>query len=149
MKSWSQSFSFVGTVLISGFLLVYLRSILVPFVLAVFLAYLVRPIAERVSACHCSPYTDIVTDEEARGLLSSGGDEGEEQDEGVPLGSKSVGELPTTPDPRKVMRSMRTALPRWVGMQRIAICSKTIQGVVAEGMVKHSTRLVALFSYRP
>ena len=39
---WSQSFSFVGTVLLSGFLLVYLRAILVPFVIAIFLAYLVR-----------------------------------------------------------------------------------------------------------
>ena len=39
-----------------GFLLVFLRSILVPFVAALFLAYLVRPLAESISACRCIPF---------------------------------------------------------------------------------------------
>ena len=53
---WARSFSFAGTILIVGFLLVFLRSILVPFVAALFLAYLVRPLADAISACRCIPY---------------------------------------------------------------------------------------------
>ena len=52
-EGWSPAFAFCGTVVFIGIILVYLQAILVPFVLAIFLAYLVRPFAEWISTNLC------------------------------------------------------------------------------------------------
>ena len=50
---WARSFFAVGTVVLVGVLLIYLQAILVPFVLAIFLAYMVRPLAELIAGHLC------------------------------------------------------------------------------------------------
>ena len=52
-EGWSAVFAFCGSVVSVGVILVYLKDVLVPFVLAIFLAYLVRPFAEWISAHLC------------------------------------------------------------------------------------------------
>jgi len=51
---WSRTFAVVGTIVLAGVLLIFLQAILVPFVLAIFLAYLVRPLAEFIAANMCA-----------------------------------------------------------------------------------------------
>lgn len=53
--AWARVFAFSGSIVFVGTVLTYLKPILVPFVLAIFLAYLVRPFAEWISThlCFC------------------------------------------------------------------------------------------------
>ena len=53
-QDWARVFSFVGSIVFVGVILVYLQAILVPFILAIFLAYLVRPFAEFISNNLCA-----------------------------------------------------------------------------------------------
>ena len=53
MQSWTRIFHLVGSLVGCGVILVYLKPILLPFVVAVFLQYLVRPCSEFVSANLC------------------------------------------------------------------------------------------------
>jgi len=50
---WAKAFAFVGTVSLVGVLIIFLQPILVPFTFALFLAYLVRPFSEFISANLC------------------------------------------------------------------------------------------------
>ena len=104
---WARSFSFAGTVVIVGFLLVFLRSILVPLVVALFLAYLVRPLAESISTCRCIPY--FRKRQEAKRREEERGDE-----ENEPL---LGGEVPPSERLANDSRQLiETLLPRWVGV---------------------------------
>ena len=113
---WGKSFAFAGTVVIIGFLLVFLRPILVPFVLAIFLAYLVRPIVESVSRCRCWCFRKRyrsegdATPEEQQSLLD------EDADAELSMPPTSARELRAAADPTRVMKQMQTVLPRWVGV---------------------------------
>ena len=51
--AWARVFAFSGSIVFVGTVLTYLKPILVPFVLAIFLAYLVRPFAEWISEHLC------------------------------------------------------------------------------------------------
>jgi AI-2 transport protein TqsA len=51
--AWSRVFAFSGSIVFVGTVLAYLKPVLVPFVLAIFLAYLVRPFAEWISTHLC------------------------------------------------------------------------------------------------
>ena len=107
---WARSFSFAGTVVIVGFLLVFLRSILVPLVVALFLAYLVRPLAESISTCRCIPY--FRKRQEAKRREEERGDEEKEPllSGGVPPSERLVN------DSRQLIGRVETLLPRWVGV---------------------------------
>ena len=53
LTKWTDSFAILATLTLVGFLLVYLKGILMPFVVALFLVYLVRPLANTISSCRC------------------------------------------------------------------------------------------------
>ena len=141
---WARSFSFAGTVVIVGFLLVFLRSILVPLVVALFLAYLVRPLAESISTCRCIPYfrrrhnaalrrEEEQADEEKEPLLS-----GE-----VPPSERLVN------DSRQLIGRVETLLPRWVGvMLALILALGVIVGILAAMVVTITSFQAQLPKYR-
>ena len=124
---WARSFSFAGTVVIVGFLLVFLRSILVPLVVALFLAYLVRPLAESISTCRCIPY--FRKRQEAKRREEERGDE-----ENEPL---LGGEVPPSERLANDSRQLiETLLPRWVGViLALILALSVIVGIVAAMIV--------------
>jgi len=131
---WSRSFSFVGTVVIVGFLLVFLRSILVPFVAALFLAYLVRPLADRISACRCIPYFRKRHD--AALAWEQERDNGGKGGETEPL----LGEGATTErlaqKTEVIARRVETLLPRSVGVAlALLLALAVIIGILAAMVV--------------
>ena len=128
---WARSFSFAGTVLIVGFLLVFLRSILVPFVAALFLAYLVRPLAESISACRCIPFfrkrheaamLKEQEDEEKEPLMGGEGEKG-----ATPGRRRLLQDVPK--DSRQLIGRVETLLPKWVGVMLALILAL---GVIAD-----------------
>lgn len=127
---WSRSFSFVGTIVIVGFLLVFLRSILVPFVAALFLAYLVRPVADRISACRCIPYFRRRHD----AALARAEQGSEEQEPLLGGDGPSLKKLETSS--KLVVGRVETLLPRWVGvMLALMLAVTVIIGILAAMVV--------------
>ena len=47
--TWLELLAFIGTISLTGFLISYLRPVLMPLVVAVFLSYLVRPLADCIT----------------------------------------------------------------------------------------------------
>ena len=140
---WARSFSFAGTVVIVGFLLVFLRSILVPLVVALFLAYLVRPLAESISTCRCIPY--FRKRQEAKRREEERGDEEKE-----PLLS---GEVPPSErlvnDSRQLIGRVETLLPRWVGViLALILALGVIVGILAAMVVTITSFQAQMPKYR-
>tara|TARA_B100000524_G_scaffold332921_1_gene220426 strand:+ start:537 stop:1874 length:1338 start_codon:yes stop_codon:yes gene_type:complete len=127
-QGWSKSFSFAGTLVLFGFITVYLRAILVPFVLATFLAYLVRPISERVSSCGCCGRRRRgAREEEERLLADTEADDHDDDDREYMHHTPPIHRLGQdyrdmhSPEARqRVIRKVQTrierTLPRWVGV---------------------------------
>jgi len=126
---WSRSFSFVGTIVIVGFLLVFLRSILVPFVAALFLAYLVRPVADRISTCRCIPWF------RRRHEAALARENGREEQEPLLGGDgPSLKKLETSS--KLVVSRVETFLPRWMGVMLALLLAMTvIIGILAAMVV--------------
>lgn len=102
-----QAFHTLGLVALTGVLLIFLQTILVPFVLAVFLGYLVRPFAEWISRTLPRGFfwrrrarrADEAEREEAESLLPKAG---------APRGAKNPFE--------EAAAQVEAAAPRWVGV---------------------------------
>ena len=106
-------FAFSGSIVFVGLVLIYLKPILVPFVLAIFLAYLVRPFAEWISTnlCFCRrrrrapkrPEARAVEDDpyEAESLLPKPGG-------GVLERGATMGEM--------LVEEASQQMPHWVGV---------------------------------
>ena len=47
--TWLELLAFIGTISLSGFLIAYLRPVLMPLVVAIFLSYLVRPLVDCIT----------------------------------------------------------------------------------------------------
>ena len=123
-EGWGRVFAFVGSIVFAGVILVYLQAILVPFVLAIFLAYLVRPFAEWISSnlCLCRRHRrrrrPVVHEphdaEETANLLPPHSEDGEGRaglpaalERGATMGGMLVEEATV---------QMERAVPRWVGV---------------------------------
>ena len=148
---WARSFSFAGTVLIVGFLLVFLRSILVPFVAALFLAYLVRPLAESISACRCIPFfrkrheaamLKEQEDEEKEPLMGGEGEKG-----ATPGRRRLLQDVPK--DSRQLIGRVETLLPKWVGvMLALILALGVIAGILAAMVVTITSFQAQMPKYR-
>jgi AI-2 transport protein TqsA len=148
---WARSFSFAGTVLIVGFLLVFLRSILVPFVAALFLAYLVRPLAESISACRCIPFfrkrheaamLKEQEDEEKEPLMGGEGEKG-----ATPARRRLLQDVPK--DSRQLIGRVETLLPKWVGvMLALILALGVIAGILAAMVVTITSFQAQMPKYR-
>ena len=140
---WARSFSFAGTVVIVGFLLVFLRSILVPLVVALFLAYLVRPLAESISTCRCIPY--FRKRQEAKSREEERGDEEKEPllSGAVPPSERLVN------DSRQLIGRVETLLPRWVGViLALILALGVIVGILAAMVVTITSFQAQMPKYR-
>ena len=111
-ESWSRIFTVVGTLVLAGVLLIFLQAILVPFVLAIFLAYLVRPLAEFIATNLCfwrrrreGRARDVPSDEESARLLSH---------ERPALPKHKAGA--TIRNLEEATQQIEAALPHWVGV---------------------------------
>ena len=122
---WSSIFSCVGSLFFAGCILVYLQAILVPFVLAVFLAYLVRPLAEWISAhlCLCRRRSRASRRNELLKRAAGPSHNPEEQESLLPktVGSPSGLDLPGALNVggqmiEEATEQLSTGLPRWVGV---------------------------------
>ena len=105
-EGWSAVFAFCGSVVSVGVILVYLKDVLVPFVLAIFLAYLVRPFAEWISAHLCVCRRRMRT---PKGIGDS-----DAADETESLLPKSIGRSATVGD--MLVEEATQRLPQWVGV---------------------------------
>ena len=115
-EGWSRLFALVGSVVLAGVLLIFLQPILVPFVLAIFLAYLVRPFAEFISVnlCNCRRRrhgqrgtADARNREEIARLLP------DEERAVPPFQSTHTGTLRNI---ENATQQIEAALPHWVGV---------------------------------
>ena len=97
LAKWTDSFAILATLTLVGFLLVYLKGILMPFVVALFLVYLVRPLANTISSCRCRRRAPP--------------EEGE-----AATGPERASLLHASTDPKLMLRDMETRLPRWAGV---------------------------------
>ena len=97
LAKWTDSFAILATLPLVGFLLVYLKGILMPFVVALFLVYLVRPLANTISSCRCRRRAPP--------------EEGE-----AATGPERASLLHASTDPKLMLRDMETRLPRWAGV---------------------------------
>jgi predicted PurR-regulated permease PerM len=147
---WARSFSFAGTILIVGFLLVFLRSILVPFVAALFLAYLVRPLADAISACRCIPYlrrrhdAAVLREEEEQKEPLLSGDRAEEG--GL---SRRPSERLVKEKTERLIGKVETLLPRWVGvMLALILALGVIIGILAAMVVTITSFQAQMPKYR-
>jgi len=126
--AWFHTFTLVGSLVLAGVLLVFLRPILVPFVLATFLAYLVRPFAELISTnlCFCrrrraagrALHGEALSRDEVARLLP---EDDEERAADTPAAAAAV--PPAQLKPGATLRNLEeaahqveTALPHWVGV---------------------------------
>jgi len=117
---WQRTFAVVGSIVLAGALLIYLQSILVPFVLAIFLAYLVRPLAEFIAANLCF-WRRSRRERRTKDALSR-----EEVARLLPDEERSM--MPHPPPPRGLTagatlrnleeagQQIEAALPQWVGV---------------------------------
>ena len=134
-----------------GFLLVFLRSILVPFVAALFLAYLVRPLAESISACRCIPFfrkrheaalLKQQEDEEKEPLLGGEGEKG-----ATPGRRRLLQDVPK--DSRQLIGRVETLLPKWVGvMLALILALGVIAGILAAMVVTITSFQAQMPKYR-
>lgn len=134
-----------------GFLLVFLRSILVPFVAALFLAYLVRPLAESISACRCIPFfrkrheaalLKEQQDEEKEPLLGGEGEKG-----ATPGRRRLLQDVPK--DSRQLIGRVETLLPKWVGvMLALILALGVIAGILAAMVVTITSFQAQMPKYR-
>ena len=124
-EGWARVFAFVGTVVGAGIILIYLKAILIPFVLAVFLAYLVRPFAEFISnnLCFFRRRRLLRNAYKPRDPVEAALDD--DDDENASLLPKRVSDLPAALKRGATMGSqaveeatqqVEAALPRWVGV---------------------------------
>lgn len=135
---WSNIFAFAGSVVAVGIILVYLQAILVPFVLAIFLAYLVRPFAEWISAHMCTcrrtrrrprPPHDP---EEAASLLPKAAPASGAPSAGIDLpGAINRGATMADVLIDEATEQISTGLPRWVGVVlAMALAVTLLAGVI-------------------
>jgi len=116
--AWSRVFAFTGSIVFVGTVLMVLKPILVPFVLAIFLAYLVRPFAEWISTSFCA-----CRRRRRSGQLSHQRDKVEDPEETDDLLPKESITSPAASLPgamyseiQEAAGSMEAALPYWVGV---------------------------------
>ena len=142
-ENWSNIFAFAGSVVAIGIILVYLQAILVPFVLAIFLAYLVRPFAEWISEhlCLCrrrtrrgraSPPHDP---EEVASLLpkpAAASSSASSPQAGLDLpGALNRGATISGQMIDEATQQIQTGLPRWVGVVlAMALAITLLAGVI-------------------
>lgn len=87
--TWLDLFAFLGTLTVTGFLIAYLRPVLMPLVVAIFLSYLVRPIADYITGrresffcrrfTRCRRRNTAAASEEREALLPATTDEEEQK----------------------------------------------------------------------